>query len=131
MPFFPNYFKPTSLKAKLYKATWTPDLTNDEFRDDIDSHASTGTNVDVKTVTQSFTYSNSPAHVSDDFTDITWSTLTTSDAKYVVFYMDSGAASTDKLVAYVDLISLGFTGSITADTLTLQFNTNGFFRINL
>lgn len=122
MPLFPLYLQPGTVKAKLYKGTLTIDLATQQYRDDIDSEASTGTNVDVKTVTVTDTYSY--PYYTIDFDNLEWTNITSTDIRYVVFYEDTGDASTDRLIGYHDL---GAQAPTTA-TATINFNENGFFK---
>lgn len=125
MPIAPLYFTPGTVKAKFYKSTLTPS-TSHEFRSDIDSEASTGTNVDVKTVTDTTTYSY--PFVTIDFGDLSWTNLTSSDIRYVYFYEDTGSASTDRLICWHDL---GATQTPINATCNVQFNAAGVIRIDI
>lgn len=127
MPFYPNWFDPP-LKAMLYASTMPVDF-GDKHLADLSGHEATGTNVGVKDVTGAFVVDGGQATKEGD--NLVWSSLTSPDIRYVVFYEDTGDPSTDRLFAFVDLVALGFSGAITNDTLTLVFNANGFYKVVL
>lgn len=134
MPLFLKFYEPKSLIAKFYKDTWTPGI-DDEFRSDIDSHASTGTNVDTKTCaftgTTTAATANNQANILIDITDLSWTNVTSTNLGYIVFYENSGAAATDRLVFYIDVRSGGSGRSVTNDDIDVQFDANGVYRVTI
>lgn len=134
MPFFLKFFEPKTLIAKFYKSTWTPDK-DDEFRSDIDSHASTGTGVVTKTCTVTGTASiadaNQQANLLVDVADLSWTGVTSTDIRYLVFYENSGAAATDRLVFYIDLTTWIPNGTASSDDIDVEFDENGLYKVTV
>lgn len=125
MPIYPKYLEPTSLKCKLYKSTLDFDPSY-QYRADIDSHASTGTNVDVKSCTVTGTYASPFFTV--DIDDLTWFNLTSTDIRYAVFYEDTGSDATDRLFFYLDA---GSTKTPINATVSVQFAAGGLVRFDV
>lgn len=95
-----------TIKVSLHTSSYTPDIDNDNFFDDLSNELSAsggytagGESLAAKIVTAD----DSNDRAVWDADDLTWSALTPSAAfRYGVIYQDTGAPSTSALIAYLD-----------------------------
>ena len=98
-----NYLSNT-VKAMLLTSAYTPDRDAHRWKSDLTNEAvGTGYTAGGQTLTsKTVTYANGSHTTTWDAADLAWPT-TTITARYVVFYVDTGTATTSPLISYVDL----------------------------
>lgn len=97
-----NY--PTAtVKAMLCTSSYSPNQDTHRWKSDVTGEAvGTGYTAGGKTLTsKTITYTAGTNTTAIDAADPSWTT-TTVTARYMVFYVDTGTASTSPLICYVD-----------------------------
>jgi hypothetical protein len=92
-----------TFRTMLVATAYTPDMDADEFIDDGPrANEVTGTNwaTDGQTVTCTVTIDAASNEVRVEISDISVATVTLTDGKHAVVYLDSGTDSTSYLVGY-------------------------------
>ena len=112
-----------TIKVMLVTSAYTPNIDTHTKRSDITNEVSGtgytagGATLASKTVTQNNT---TDAGVFDA-ADVVW-TASTITARGAVLYKDTGLASTDNLICYIDFVTDRIT---TASEFTIQWNASG------
>jgi hypothetical protein len=115
-----------TFRAMMVGTAYTPDMDVDEFIDDGPrANERTGTNwaADGQTVTLTVTVDAAGDQVEVEISDVSVPTVTLTDGKYAVVYLDSGTDSTSYLVCYV---TYDTALAPTAGTLALTFPAPSF-----
>ncbi len=82
-----------TIKASLVDAgVYTPNLTTDDFFNDIASTVADSSALASKTVTAGVA----------DAADITWSAVTGAQSEYIVLRKDTGSSATSRLICLID-----------------------------
>jgi len=108
-------------RTMLCATAYTPDVDADEFIDDGPrANERTGTNwaADGQTVTFTVTSDGAGDQIEVEISDISVNTVTLTDGKHAVVYLDSGTDSTSYLVGYV---TFDTALAPTAGTLAITF----------
>lgn len=123
-------FVPTSdtIKCMLVKSTYTPNRDTHQYVSDLGSNESSGTGYTaggVTLTTVSATVSASTHSILFSADDPTWASTTIADARYAVFYVDTGSAATSPLISYIDF---GITQSTSSQPFAISL-ANGIFKL--
>lgn len=112
-----------TIKAILVKDTYTFSQAHD-FRDDLGANT-LGTAVTVTSIT-----TDQPNPGTVDIADLTFTSVPTGTVQGVVFYEDTGAAATDKLIYFDDAITGAPLSTNGGDvTITIDSGTNRLFTL--
>lgn len=99
-----NYASVT-VKASLHTSSYTPNRDVDDFFNDATNQV-TGTNYTAGGVTvtgKSVTYDSATDQTRWIADDLTWTNVTITGIRYLVYYVDTaGASTTDNLISYVN-----------------------------
>ena len=122
-------FSNDTIKCALFESTYTPDIDADSFFDDISANESSGTGytsggIALTNVTVTKDNTNDRAVIDAD--DVAFTGLSV-DYQYVVFYKDTGTASTSTLIGYADN---GSSVTLSSDDLTIQLNATGLITVD-
>lgn len=118
-----------TIKAALASSAYTPNQDTHDYFNDITNELANGsgyTSGGVALANKSLTYDTATNETRLDADDVSWTSFTTADVRYVIIYKDTGTASTSKLFGYVDL---GSAQAITAGTLALTWDSTGVLKI--
>lgn len=126
MPIYPKFFAwPSTVKARLLKASYVPNYGSDRYLSDVSSHFSTGTNVGALTVSGLSDDWNEPVLVSD-CDNLEWTNATCTDFSWIAIYGDTGSAATSPLVMLLDVRKPdGSTNTVSTGTITYVFDEIG------
>lgn len=118
-----------SVKMALVGASYTPDIANHDFFNDITDELSASGDYTAGGITlQNPALSNSSNNVKFDADDVSLAGVTTSvNIKYLVFYKSTGNAATSPLIGY---ITLDTARGGTAITININFNASGVLTIS-
>lgn len=120
-------FAGSTVKAMLCTSTYTPNQDTHRYKSSV-TNETTGTGYTAGGVTLAskvVSYDSASNTLSLDANDPTWPGATFS-FRYLVFYVDTGTASTSPLLSYVDFET---TQSVTAATFTYTIPTAGLLTI--
>lgn len=110
-----------NIKAVLVDtATYTVNLSTDQFLSDIPSgeRVSTSANLASKTTTAG----------TADAADVTFSTVTGDQSEALVVYQDTGVEGTSRLIAYIDTAS-GLPVTPNGGDISVQWDASGIFTL--
>lgn len=116
-------FDSDTVKAMLCTSTYAPNQDTHRYKSSVTNEV-TGTGYTAGGVTlanKTVVYTAATNTLALDADDPSWSTATIT-ARYLVFYIDTGTASTSPVLAYVDF---GADVSSTAGTFTYQIPAAG------
>lgn len=114
-----------TLKVMLVTSSYTPSAAH-EFRSSVTNEVSgTGYTAGGQTLTNVLASTSGTDGVLDA-DNVTWSSSTIT-ARAAVIYKDTGNASTDDLIAYVDF---GSDQTTSNGDLTIQWSANGIIRVS-
>ncbi len=118
----------TAIYAMLVTSSYTPDIDNHEFKDDIVSEVTgTGYTAGGNTIDNRATSVDTVADISKwDGDDVVWASSTIT-ARGAVVYKDTGDPSTSPLIAYIDF---GEDKSSSLGDFIIQWHTDGVLRIS-
>lgn len=117
-----------TIKVALCDNSYTPSIDDHDYFNDITDEISGGNytaggdTIDNASVTQDNT--NDLAYINGD--DVTWTSVTFTDARYGIIYKSTGTASTSPLIGYVDF---GANKTITDGTFTISWHASGIISI--
>jgi len=96
-------FSADSVKAMLVTSAWTPNQDTHRYKSSVTNEAvGTGYTAGGKALTgKTITYTAGSNTLALDCDDLIWTTATV-QARYLVFYVDTGTAATSPLISYVD-----------------------------
>ncbi len=121
-----------SFRAVLVTSSYTPNQNTDDTWSDVSANEVSGTGYTANGVSASITLSRSNLVVTADTADVSWSSSTIT-AKYLLIVHDADGngslATTDRLLAYVDLDTGGGSVSTTNGTFTVTINASGLFTL--
>ena len=102
-------------------ATYTVDLVNHDFLDDIPAgeRVATSGNMTTKTTTAGVF----------DADNITFSSVSGDVSEALVIYKDTGVAATSPLIAYIDTAAAGLPVTPNGGDITITWNASGIFSI--
>ncbi len=130
----PNHFKYMLLQAYLNGKTVkamlvnaTPNIDTWENKDDVTGEISaTGYTAGGKTLGAfTFTENDTNDRGEWDFPDLTWTSLATATINNIVFYYNSGVASTSVVIGWMESATNSNGGDY-----TVQINANGFTHLS-
>lgn len=127
-------FENNQIKVAILTSSYTPNIDTHEYWDDVSTNevsgagyttggkilAGTSLGIDVYKDTL-----NDRAVV-QDVDDLSWSKLSISNARYLVFYHNTGTAGTSTLLFY---LNLGETHTLTSQDFTVLFQLNQLLRL--
>ena len=116
-------------KAMLLNNTHVSDIDTQQFIDDVSTNEVSGTGYTAggQTLTNiTSTQDNTNDRVDVDCDDLTWSSLTVSNIRYVVFYVDSGTPATSPILSIQQFPSVE---NRTVEDLQITIASGGFLRI--
>ena len=112
----------SNVKALLVDTgSYTVDLSTHQYLSDIPA----GARVSTSPLVSSRTATNGTA----DCADPTWSTVTGSSVEAVVFFVDTGSATSSRLIAYFDTGITGLPFTPDGGDVTLGINASGLFSL--
>lgn len=126
-----NDMDTVTIKAMFMAPSYTPDTDAHVFLSDIQASRAPGT-TDLTVTGLTITVDNTDNRTEFDINDLVTGTITVSGGtNAVVFYIDTGVASTSELLCCLDLLVSGVQTTVfpIAGTLTATINTNGIFSI--
>ena len=116
-----------TVKAMLCTSSYVPDQDAHQFKSDVTGEV-TGTGYTAggaALTTKTLTYDAPSNTLTLDADDVTWAAATIT-ARYLVFYVDTGTASTSPLISYVDF---GADVTSAGAAFTYQLPTTGLAQI--
>ena len=119
------------IKAMFMAPAYVPNPDTHVFLSDISASRAAGS-TDLTVAGLTMTADNTDDRSEFDINDLVTGTITvTGGTNAVVFYIDTGVASTSELLTYNDLLLAGVQTTFTpiAGTLTATINANGIFSI--
>lgn len=119
-----------TIKAMILDNAHSTDIDAQEFIDDVSANEVSGTGYSaggqaLTGVSTSIDTETDAAKLDAD--DITFSTVTISDARYVAYYVDTGTPSTSRIVSIVDF---GSDQNRTAQDLVIQIAAGGILDLS-
>lgn len=119
-------FDTAVVKVMLVASTYTPNANTHVYKSDVTGEVTgagyTAGGVTVASLTSAYDAANFRAEV--DGADVTWTALATT-FRYAVMYVDTGTATTSRLLQYIDF---GADQTVNGDT-TLQWSAEGFLHL--
>ncbi len=126
-----NDIDTVTIKAMAMAPSYTPDPDAHVFLSDIQASRASGW-TDITMTGLTVTVDNTDNRTEFDFADIVSGTITlTGGTNGIVFYIDTGVATTSELLCYCDILVGGVQTTVfpIAGTFTGVINTNGVFSI--
>ena len=120
-------FESDTIKLKYMATTYTPDVSAENFLDDVSASEASGAptetlaSVDVRIDTAN-------SRVELDADNVSEAGITTTTDKFII-YKDTGDSATSPLIACIDIVE--GTLNPVAGTLAITFNAEGLFSINV
>ena len=117
-----------SFKVLLVTSSYTPNVDTDNDRADVTNEVANGNGYTTGGNSVDVTLTDDTANDQQDIVlpGTTWTTSTIT-ARGAVYYLDTGSAATDLLVAYIDfgsnIASTNATFTLTQSTITIQNNS--------
>ena len=117
-----------TFKVLLVTATYTPNVDTHNDRADVTNEVANGNGYTTGGNSVDVTLTDDTANDQQDIVlpGTTWTTSTIT-ARGAVYYLDTGSAATDLLVAYIDfgsnIASTNATFTLTQSTITIQNNS--------
>ena len=114
-----------TIKVALMKSTYTPNIDTDIWLGDINSNETSGSGYTAGGVTLT-----SPVVTTDTVNDrgvlsganVSYTSVTFTDARYAVIYKSTGVAGTSPLIAVIDF---GITQTSNGGTFSITWNASG------
>lgn len=121
-------FSSDTIKCALVEAGYTPNIdSHSNFSDITNESSGTGYTAGGSTIANiTVTKDNANDRAVIDGDDVAFTGLSV-NYRYVVFYKDTGTASTSTLIGYSDN---GSSVSLSGDDLTVEFNATGIILVN-
>lgn len=122
-------FNTDVVRMALANSSYTPDQDAHDYFNDVRANEVTGTNWaadGVQLTTPTVTYTGGTNVTKFDADDVSVSTVTLSDGKHSIFYVDTGTDSTSALIGY---ITWDTALAPSAGTLSVTFNAAGIATI--
>lgn len=119
-----------TLKIALLNDSYTPDLVNHDFFDDVSANEISGTGYTAGGATLASVAIAKDAvsnNVSLDAADVTWSTTTLSDVGYAVIYKSTGSDATSPLLF---LVTFATSQDTSAANFAVNFSSSGIARFS-
>lgn len=126
-----NDMDTVTIKAMFCAPAYTPNPDTEVYLSDIIANRAPGT-TDITVTGLTFNVDNTDNRTEFDINDIVTETITvTGGTNGVVFYIDTGVASTSELLTYNDILVGGVQTTVypIAGTLTATITANGIFSI--
>lgn len=126
-----NDMDTVTIKAMFCDPSYTPNPDTEVYLSDVSANRASGT-TDLTVTGFTITVDNTDNQTEFDINDLTTGTITvTGGTNGVVFYIDTGVASTSELLTYNELLVSGSPATVypVAGTITATINANGIFSI--
>ena len=111
------------IKAAILDSGYTPNVNTHEFFSDVSGNQVSGTGYTAGGATLNVTDIADGVIEADD---LTWGALTVSNVKYIVFYRNTGTASTSELLFYYDI---GTAVDFVAQPLEINFDNGVILKL--
>ena len=122
-------FDTDTVKVMLTTALYVPNQDTHQYKSSVTNEVSgTGYTAGGVTVTGKVVSYNAATNTLtlDATTDPAWTTVTLTDIRYAVFYVDTGSAATSPLLSYMDFET---DQAATAENLTIQLPSSGILQL--
>lgn len=126
-----NDMSAVAVKMMFCDPSYTPNPATEAFLSDVDTNRASGT-TDITVTNFTINVDNTDSRTEFDIDNITTTTITVpSGTDGVVFYIDTGVASTSELLTYNDIVVSGVKTTVypIGGTATITISADGIFSI--